>query len=127
MKVILMALFILSINLFVIAESPVKAENADEKFIQGTWRLTGENDGHAWFLEWTFGQGKFNLKGYPPLYQEGKYRMVKTEGNKMTLELYDQQGNFGTENRQIEVIYNKRKNTLMIDGKGPFTRTKAGT
>jgi hypothetical protein len=127
MKIILMALFLFSVGLFGINESLVEAEKADEKFIQGTWQLRGENDGHAWFLEWTFDQGKFNLKGYPPLYQEGKYRIVKTEGNKMTLELYDQQGNFGTENRRIEVISDKSKDTLMIDDKGPFTRTKAGT
>lgn len=100
--------------------SPAKKSNED--FIQGTWRLTGDNDGHAWFLEWTFDHGKFNLKGYPPLAQEGKYRIIKTQGDKLTLELYAQSGNFGTENSRIELAIDKKKDTLMVDGKGPFKR-----
>jgi hypothetical protein len=97
---------------------------SNEDFIQGTWRMTGQNGMYGWFLEWTFERGKFNLKGYPPLYQEGKYRIVKTEGDKLTLELYDQKGNFGTDNSRLEVVLNKKKNTLNIKGQGPFTRTE---
>jgi hypothetical protein len=122
MKTTLIAFFILFIGLYAVAKSPFKAEDENEKFIQGTWRLTGENGGHGWFLEWTFDHGKFDLKGYPPLYQGGKYRIIKTEGNKMTLELYDQDGNFGTENSQIEIVVDKEKDKLMIKGQGPFER-----
>ncbi len=100
------------------------AKKTSEDFIQGAWRLTGENDGHAWFLEWTFDRGRFNLKGYPPLYQEGKYRVIKKDGDRLTLELYDQKGNFGTDDRTIEVVIDKKKDTLMIDSKGAFKRTK---
>ena len=101
------------------------AKMSNEDFIQGTWRLTGENGGHGWFLEWTFDRGHFDLKGYPPLAQEGKYRIIKTDGSKLTLELYDQKGNFGTDNSQIELIIDKKKDTLMIKGQGPFQRAKA--
>jgi hypothetical protein len=125
MKTFLTFLFILLIGLSQVAGSPAHPENPSDEFIQGTWRLTGENGGHAWFLEWTFDHGKFELKGYPPLHQEGSYRIIKTESDKMTLELYDQRGNFGTENSKIEVIPDKSKGTLMIKGQGPFTRTKA--
>jgi major membrane immunogen (membrane-anchored lipoprotein) len=130
MKSFLAFLFIVLIGLFEVASSPANsadAENSNEEFIQGTWRLTGENGGHAWFLEWTFDQGKFKLVGYPPLHQEGKYRVIKTEDNKWTLELYDQHGNFGTENSTIEVVPDKSKDTLMIKNQGPFTRVKAQT
>lgn len=96
----------------------------NEEFIQGTWYLSGENDGHSWFLEWKFERGSFVLKGYPPLFQEGKYRIVKTEKKKLTVELYEQKGNFGTENSRIEIIIDKDKNSLMIKGQGPFKRTK---
>lgn len=100
------------------------AKKTGEDFIQGAWRLTGESEGHAWFLEWSFYNGRFNLKGYPPLYQEGKYRVTKRDGDKLTLELYDQKGNFGNEDRKIEVAIDKKKDTLLIDGKGAFKRTK---
>jgi hypothetical protein len=96
----------------------------DEDFIQGMWRLTGENNGHAWFLEWTFDRGHFGLKGYPPLAQEGKYRIIKAGGDKLTLELYDQKGNSGTESSQLEVVIDKKKGTLTIKGQGPFARVR---
>lgn len=102
------------------AASSVKKTNED--FIQGMWRATGQNGMYGWFLEWTFDRGKFDLKGYPPLAQGGKYRIIKAEGHKLTLELYDQQGNFGTENSQIEIVIDKKKDTLMIKGQGPFKR-----
>lgn len=104
---------------------PASADRkTNEDFIQGMWRLTGENGGHAWFLEWSFDRGRFELKGYPPLAQDGKYRIIKTEGHKLTLELYDQRGNFGTENSQLELVIDKKKDTLMIKGQGPFKRAQ---
>lgn len=100
------------------------ATDSAEQFMQGTWRLSGMNDAtHSWFLEWTFDHGRFNLDGYPPLHQEGKYRVLKEQGNKLTLELYDQQGNFGTDNSQIEVVVDKDKDTLKIKDQGPFKRS----
>lgn len=108
------------------------AAQDNEKFIQkAVWRLSGQlpknNQGHsmAWFLEWTFTDGKFLLTGYPPLKQEGKYRIVKTEENKLTLELFDQSGNFGTENKQIEIIIDRKNNKLKINGKEGFKPSKA--
>lgn len=117
---------LLLIILFVSALPAVsRLADASEPDIQGTWRLRGDDGkGHAWFLEWTFEKGKFDLKGYPPLHQEGSYRIVKTKGAKLTLELYEQQGNFGTENSQIVIIVNKKRDTLMIKGQGPFARVK---
>lgn len=121
-------LLLLFVSLFQVTVSSARAQHSDAEFIQGTWRLEGKNDEkHRWMLEWTFDQGKFKLVGYPPLYQGGKYRVIKTEDNKWTLELTEQQGNFGTENRKVEVIVNKDKDTIMIEGKGPFTRVKAQT
>ena len=96
-----------------------------EKFIQGTWRATGTDPSgrHAWFQEWTFTDGKFKETGYPPLEQSGSYRVLKAERNKLTLELYDQDGTFGTENRQLEIVINKRRATLRIGTVGPFRRS----
>ncbi len=119
---IFLSLILIALASFSYIAAPVTDDN--EKVMQGTWRLTGSNGKHAWFLEWTFAEGKFELKGYPPLHQQGKYRIVKTEDNKLTLELYEQSGNFGTENKQMQIIVNKEKDTLMIDDKGPFNRIK---
>ena len=129
MKYILLLLFISTALSFPVAS---RAEDANEDSIQGTWHLSGQVDskggrGFSWFLEWTFDHGKFNLSGYPPLHQEGSYRIVKAEGNKLTLELYDQKGNFGTENSQIEIVVDQEKDTLTIKGQGPFIRKKATT
>lgn len=55
--------------------------------------------------------------GYPPLSQKGKYRIVKTEDNKLTLKLYEQSGNFGTKDKQIEVIIDTENKMLKIDSK----------
>ncbi len=100
------------------------AKTTNEDFIQGGWRVTGQTGSYGWFLEWRFERGRFDLKGYPPLAQEGKYRIIKTEGDKLMLELYDQKGNFGTENSRIEVVIDKKKDTLMIKGQGPFARVR---
>jgi hypothetical protein len=105
------------------AATAATAADSAEQVMQGAWRLTGTNGAHGWYLEWTFDHGKFKLDGYPPLHQEGKYRVVKEEGDKLTLELYEQQGNFGTENSQIEVVVDKDKDALKIKDQGPFKRS----
>ncbi|CAN5819364.1 hypothetical protein BH20ACI4_BH20ACI4_17720 [soil metagenome] len=40
------------------------------------------------------------------------------------LELYEQSGNFGTEDKQIEIVIDAEKETLKIDGKEGFKRVK---
>lgn len=119
-----LSLFFITLVSFSLAPA-LSSEDANEKLIQGTWRLEGSNNGHSWFLEWTFTEGKFTLKGYPPLFQEGSYKIIKTDGNKLTLELYDQKGNFGTERSEIEIVINKTKDKLKIKGQEPFTRAQA--
>ena len=101
------------------------------EYIRGTWRLNGElppgNSGHSfhWFLEYTFNaDGTFMLTGYPPLIQKGKYRVVTSEDGKLAVELYEQSGNFGTKDKQIEIIADKEKDMLKIDGKEGFSRVK---
>lgn len=75
-----------------------------EESLQGTWRAAGETpDRHTWFLEWTFKDGRFKQLGYPPITQEGKYRVVGSDANKLTIELFDQDGTFGKEPQRIEI------------------------
>lgn len=106
------------------ANASLMTADSLEDFIQGTWRAQGTDPSgrHGWFQEWTFEKGKFNETGYPPLEQKGSYRVLKSERNKLTLELYDRDGTFGTENSQLEIVINKRRGTLKIGTVGPFRR-----
>jgi hypothetical protein len=98
------------------------AVKAAEKFIQGAWRATGTNGGYGWFLEYTFDNGNFKQTGYPAIFQEGKYRVLSSEGDKLTLELYEQKGTFGEENRELVVLIDRKTNGLTISGTKGFTR-----
>src|SRR5437868_1683293 len=71
-----------------------------EKFIQGEWEGSEQQTGKAppqakgpilgISVDWKFENGKFNFAGYPPLKQEGKYRVMKETASSITLEFYDQ-------------------------------------
>lgn len=100
----------------------LESREAEER-IQGVWRAEGKNGGYGWFLEWTFDHGNFKQTGYPPIFQEGKYRIIGMQGNKLTLELYEQKGNFGEEKRNVEIILNVEKETLKISGTDGFSQT----
>ena len=110
----------------VIVASSNDAQDSNEQFIQGSWRIAGQLAGgrFAWFKQWKFENGKFELVGYPPLKQSGRYRILKDEGNKLTLELYDQQGTFGTKNSKLEIVVYRDKDQLKIDNSEPFNRIK---
>ncbi|MEP7077176.1 MAG: hypothetical protein ABI878_15325 [Acidobacteriota bacterium] len=125
-------IFVIATSAFSVVVQDNKASvPKDEDTIIGTWRLDGElpanNTGHGfhWFLEYTLNtDGTFMLTGYPPLMQKGKYRVVKSEENKLTVDLYEQSGNFGTKDKQIEVQVDREKETLKIDGKEGFKPIK---
>ncbi len=109
--------------------SAVRAQD-NAKFIEGTWRLDGQLSSGgkgprmSWFLEWTFGGGTFLQNGYPPLRQEGRYRVVAERENAMTLELHGQRGTFGTEDRKMEIVIDREVRRLKIQGKEGFKRVE---
>ena len=123
MAVLLLAVLVCSSP---VAGSSLTSSDADLDFIQGSWRAEGTDPSgrHGWYQKWTFDKGRFKHEGYPPFFQEGSYRLLKKEGNKLTIELYDRSGTFGTENSQIEIVIDKKKDNLMIKGQGPFKRVK---
>ena len=106
-------------------ERGAQTTGESEKFIQGTWRVTGENGGYGWFLEWTFVDGNFKQLGYPPIVQEGKYKVLRADGDRLTLELYEQKGTFGEQNRELQISLDRQANQLTISGTKGFTRTAA--
>lgn len=120
-----------AIDEFVAQHQQKEMENADgqmqtrdefEKYIQGTWRAEGKNGNYGWFLEWTFADGIFKQTGYPPILQEGKYKITGISGNKITLMLYDQKGTFGTEERSMDIVFNSPDKSLTISGTKGFSR-----
>ncbi|HWS99072.1 MAG TPA: hypothetical protein VN256_02295 [Pyrinomonadaceae bacterium] len=125
MKLLALVFLLSAICVAPTAKAAPTTPDSLEDFIQGTWRAQGTDPSgrHGWFQEWTFEKGKFNETGYPPLEQKGSYRVLKSQGNRLTLELYDQDGTFGTENRQLEIVINKRRGTLRIGQVGPFRRS----
>ena len=77
--------------------------NGDDP-LTGKWRAAGDHgNGHTWYLQWKFDNGEFEMHGYPPILQKGKYRIASSSEGKLSLVLFDQSGNFGTEERTIEV------------------------
>ena len=101
---------------------------SNEEFIQGTWRIDGylnqaQRRGR-WYQEWTFEHGKFKEEGYPPLRQAGSYRVLNEDGDKLTLELHDQEGTFGSKNSRLEIVINRQKDQLKIGSNEPFLRIK---
>jgi len=123
-------LSITALGFMLLSSCTISAQD-NESFIQGKWRLEGESpkdrSGYTrfWFLEWTFANGTFLQTGYPPIKQEGKYRIIKQADNKMTLELYEQKGNFGTADQTIELVVDRKDERLKIWNQAGFKRVKA--
>ena len=120
---------ILSICVAIFIFSVAAVAQTNEEFIHGKWRFDGQlqdkngKPGMAWFQEWTFGDGTFEEQGYPSLSQKGKFRVLKDEDNKLTLELYDQSGTFGTKNSNLVILVDKEGGTLKI-GQNPGFKKK---
>jgi hypothetical protein len=119
------AFFLILLFLFApVSIVPAQSQKASEEFIRGIWHIDGggENNTPRWWLEWTFEEGKFSQTGYPVVNQKGSYRIVKVKDGKLTLELFDQQGDFGSKNSKIDVVLDLKKDLLTIKDKGPFKR-----
>jgi hypothetical protein len=130
MKKVIVVLFLALCGIVQIAWSAHALEDPNETFIQGSWRIDGQLPGNgthrmSWFQEWKFDQGKFEEQGYPPLEQRGSYRVLKSEGDKLTVELYDRTGTFGTEKDTLEIVVYRKKDQLKIGSNEPFKRVKS--
>lgn len=97
------------------------SESEADQFLKGRWRAAGDNSGHAWFLEWKFGDGRFKQVGYPPISQEGKYEIEKVEKGKIFLNLSDQKGTFGERINTVEIMIDYETKKISIS-KMSFSR-----
>lgn len=126
MKLLVSLPFIVVVVWNLTTARPATADVDHMSWLQGTWHMNGYADQKKrrgqWFLEWTFAGGKFKENGYPPLAQSGSYRVLSTQGDKVTLELYAQKGTFGTKNSRLDIVVYEQKDQLKIGTNGPFSR-----
>lgn len=124
-----MKFFCTFILLFAIACSSIFGlmHSENEKFIQGKWQVAGEHNsekgvGQSWFLEWEFENGRFTQNGYPPLQQEGNYKIIEDRNDTIKLKLYKQNGTYGVEDSELKVVVDKENKKLKIEEMEGFTK-----
>jgi hypothetical protein len=118
-----MILLILLISLTACTPDP------NEVFIQGSWQyldphlqeIVGET-----YLEtfWTFASGTYETSSccFVRFQQYGSYNVLESEGDTLTLELFNIDGNFSSERVQIIVLIDREADTIKLTGGGELTR-----
>jgi hypothetical protein len=83
----------LSIFLFFLLSACTPDPN--DEFIQGTWEIAHTDAGNE-FFQWQFNNGTFTreqeIDRTTSLYTTGSYRVVESEGDVLTIELFDYSG-----------------------------------
>ncbi len=105
------------------------ASDENEAFIQGSWFYNSqhiqEQVGES-FLEvyWTFDGGNYETYSccFMEFHQYGRYAIVESEGDRLTLELFNIDGKFNSERVQILVKIDRQADMISLTGGGPFTR-----
>jgi len=104
----------------------------NEAFIQGTWvysepsvgGITPQSSVHT---NWTFDRGRVEAHSccdFRPG-MTGRYRIVRSEDDLLTLELFDLEGATDADALEIDLILNRTRESLTIQGTGPFLREDA--
>lgn len=103
------------ISILVIAFT-IGACSSEEYGFEGKWSFSDElDDGFSFYKEWHFESHRFSMEGYPPIYQEGHYRVKESRGDTFEVELFDQKGDLGTDPRTIEIILGNDSTQLTIE------------
>jgi hypothetical protein len=121
----------LLVALFAVVTLTAGCSDANEQFIQGSWyykdphleSVPGETRQE---VVWTFDRGTFELYACcfsGEIHQTGRYSIVESEGDVLTLELFNVRGQANAAMGQIRLVINRDEDTLSIQGSGPFERT----
>ena len=101
----------------------------NEPFIQGYWRYSDPHLGaqvseKGQVTTWIFDEGGFRTDAccFFEQHLSGRYRIVKSEGDALILELYALDGNLKSDRLQIQVIIDREADTLKIQRAGPYQR-----
>jgi len=96
------------------------ALDPNEQFIQGTWEIV-QSDADNEFFQWVFNNGLFSreqvIDRINPLYTTGRYRVLQSNGDFLTLELFDYDGDrISYENNpmSIQIEIDRENNTIKI-------------
>ena len=99
--------------------------SANAAFIIGIWDLmqmpTG--DGMGQDQRWVFTKNSFVVEGYPELKQKGMYKVIKEKEDTLILKLYQQEGDWGKEDKEQKIVIDKKNERLRI-GWLEFSRKK---
>ncbi|MEJ2263506.1 MAG: hypothetical protein P8X95_08670 [Anaerolineales bacterium] len=101
----------------------------NEMFIQGTWynndehlkQVVGESPLETW---WTFDRGAYELSAccFVKTSETGRYEILKSEGDSLTLGLFNRNGDVSGSRAQIKIVIDREAETLRIQRAGPFER-----
>lgn len=93
--------------------------------LAGGWTFSQDlGQGFGAYLTWSFAGDRFTLEGYPPLRQEGRFRLIERRDHTYRIQLFAQSGDLPADEREILVVYDPTADTLMIDGQGPYRRAE---
>lgn len=101
----------------------------NEAFIQGRWfyndlhiqQQVGESFSETY---WTFDGGNYETYTccFVEFQQYGRYTVLESEGDRLTLEFFNIDGKFNSERFQAIVKIDRQANTISLLRGGPFTR-----
>jgi hypothetical protein len=102
----------------------------NEKLIQGMWYTRSQHlnevSGETYLeVRWIFNNGFFEYHSCcfsGKLHATGRYRILKNEGNKITLELFNVQGDGTIRGGEILITVNEEKGTIKIGGGEDYVR-----
>ena len=101
----------------------------NEVFIQGSWFYNSqhiqEQVGES-FSEtiWIFDGGTYETYTccFVEFQQYGRYDILESEGDKLTLELFNINGKFNSERFSLAITIDREADTIRLARAGPFTR-----
>ena len=104
--------------------------DANEEYIQGVWQydsihlrqMTSESE---LIVEWSFSGGVFEYSACCfniDDYQTGRYRIVDSDEDSLTLDLFNVEGGELAVDRQITIKIDRENETLSINHAKPFIR-----
>jgi hypothetical protein len=101
----------------------------NDKFIQGRWyysdphlqKVIAESAQESF---WTFDNGTYSRYEccFAEVSETGRYEIIKSEEDKLVLELFNRNGSVKAERAQIAVAIDRDGGTIKIGRAGPFTR-----
>lgn len=92
----------------------------------GTWEYQSCDPKNILCLvkDFTFNvNGTYAIDAYPPARHRGNYKMKSFTATEAVLDLSNQKGDWAPWKPQIKLTFDVAKNTITIDGEGPYTKS----